>query len=57
VSGAASAQQDEELAIAGANTLSNPEVGRAAVSYFEKEKVTAAFAKGAVLFYYVVKAR
>lgn len=50
VSGAASAQQDEELAIAGANTLSNPEAGKPAVSYFEKEKVTAAFAKGAVLF-------
>lgn len=50
VSGAASAQQDEELAIAGANVLSNPEVGKAAVSYFEKEKVSAAFARGAVLF-------
>jgi uncharacterized protein GlcG (DUF336 family) len=50
VSGAASAQQDEELAIAGANTLSNPEAGKPGVSYFEKEKVTAAFAKGAVLF-------
>ncbi|MGH9844115.1 MAG: heme-binding protein [Blastocatellia bacterium] len=50
VSGAASAQQDEELAIAGANVLSNPEAGKAAVSYFEKEKVAAAFEKGAVLF-------
>ncbi|MGH6628398.1 MAG: heme-binding protein, partial [Burkholderiales bacterium] len=50
VSGAASAQQDEELAIAGANILSNPEAGKAAVSYFEKEKVVAAFEKGAVLF-------
>lgn len=50
VSGAASAQQDEELAIAGANILSNPEAGKAAVSYFEKDKVAAAFAKGAVLF-------
>ncbi len=50
VSGASSAQQDEELAIAGANVLSNPESGKAAVSYFEREKVTAAFAKGAVLF-------
>jgi glc operon protein GlcG len=50
VSGAASAQQDEELAIAGANVLSNPEAGKAAVSYFEKEKVTSAFVKGAVLF-------
>lgn len=50
VSGAASAAQDEELALAGANALTNPEMGRAPVSYFEKEKVTAAFAKGAVLF-------
>lgn len=53
VSGAASAQQDEELAIAGANVFStNPEHGirNGTVSYFEKEKVTEAFAKGAVLF-------
>jgi len=50
VSGAASAQQDQELAVAGANALTNPEAGRASVSYFEKEKVNAAFAKGAVLF-------
>jgi uncharacterized protein GlcG (DUF336 family) len=50
VSGAASAQQDEALAMAGASTLSNPEVGKAQVSYFEQEKVNAAFAKGAVLF-------
>jgi glc operon protein GlcG len=53
VSGAASAQQDEELAIAGANVfLTNPEHGimNGTVSYFEKEKVTEAFAKGAVLF-------
>jgi uncharacterized protein GlcG (DUF336 family)/mannose-6-phosphate isomerase-like protein (cupin superfamily) len=53
VSGAASAQQDEELAIAGANVfLTNPEHGimNGTVSYFEKEKVTDAFAKGAVLF-------
>jgi uncharacterized protein GlcG (DUF336 family)/mannose-6-phosphate isomerase-like protein (cupin superfamily) len=53
VSGAANAQQDEELAIAGANVFSNnPEHGilSGTVSYFEKEKVTDAFAKGAVLF-------
>jgi glc operon protein GlcG len=53
VSGAASAQQDEELAIAGANVFStNPEHGimNGTVSYFEKEKVTEAFAKGVVLF-------
>jgi len=50
VSGAASAQQDEELAIAGANAFNNPEMALAPVTYFEKEKVTAAFAKGSVLF-------
>jgi glc operon protein GlcG len=53
VSGASSAQQDEELAIAGANVFStNPEHGimNGTVSYFEKEKVTEAFAKGAILF-------
>ena len=53
VSGAASAQQDEELAIAGANSLSNgAAAGRephAAVEYFEKSKVDAAFAQGSVL--------
>lgn len=46
VSGAASAQQDTELAVAGAGALST----KAAVTYFEKEKVAAAFEKGAVLF-------
>ena len=50
VSGAASAQQDEELAIAGASALSTPEAGKAPVSYFDKAQVNAAFAKGAVLF-------
>jgi uncharacterized protein GlcG (DUF336 family)/mannose-6-phosphate isomerase-like protein (cupin superfamily) len=50
VSGAASAQQDEELAIAGANALNDNEIGAATVDYFEREMVTAAFAKGAVLF-------
>jgi len=49
VSGAASAQQDEELAIAGANAISG-KMQAEPVSYFEKEQVTAAFAKGAVLF-------
>ncbi len=49
VSGAASAQQDEELAIAGANSLSAAKMA-ASVSYYEKDQVTAAFAKGAVLF-------
>jgi uncharacterized protein GlcG (DUF336 family)/mannose-6-phosphate isomerase-like protein (cupin superfamily) len=53
VSGAASADQDEKLAIAGSNAFSsemtmspNP---AADVSYFEKSKVDAAFGKGAVL--------
>ena len=50
VSGAASAQQDEQLAIAGANAFNNPEMASAPVSYFEKGQVTAAFAQGAVLF-------
>ncbi len=52
VSGAASAQQDEDLAVAGANAFANPENGMVstAVSYFNKQKVDDAFAKGAVLF-------
>lgn len=50
VSGAASAAQDQELAVAGANALTNPEAGKASVSYFERVKVDAAFIKGAVLF-------
>jgi uncharacterized protein GlcG (DUF336 family)/mannose-6-phosphate isomerase-like protein (cupin superfamily) len=53
VSGAASAQQDEELALAGANVFSaNPEHGivNSPVSYFEKARVSEAFARGAVLF-------
>jgi glc operon protein GlcG len=50
VSGAATAQQDEELALAGANALNNPETGRAPVVFFDKDKVNAAFVKGAVLF-------
>lgn len=52
VSGAASAQQDEELAIAGANALgsgSHAMSDPAPVSYFEKSKVDSAFADGAVL--------
>jgi glc operon protein GlcG len=52
VSGAASAQQDEELAIAGANALASPAGGMmgAAVSYYPNDQVAAGFAKGAVLF-------
>jgi hypothetical protein len=47
VSGAASAQQDEELAIAGAKAL---ESGPPPVTYFPGADVKAAFAKGSVLF-------
>ena len=52
VSGAASADQDEQLAIAGSKAfvpsaaMSDPP---APVTYFEKNKVDAAFAKGAIL--------
>lgn len=49
VSGAASAQQDEELAIAGANALSMSNATRP-VAFFDSRQVSAAFAKGAVLF-------
>src|SRR5213594_2744567 len=51
VSGAASAQQDEELAIAGANALKAMPTGAASmpVTYIESKKVAEAFAKGAVL--------
>ncbi len=58
VSGAASAPQDEELAIAGAAAITTPgslmQTGRAsappAVSYWDRSTVAASFAKGAVLF-------
>lgn len=49
VSGAASARQDEELAIAGANALMMKEsgdAGTAPVTYFDHDEVAAAFAKG-----------
>lgn len=56
VSGAVSAQQDEELAIVGAKALGSMEMaqmtnGRSPfpVTYIESEKVAASFAKGAVL--------
>lgn len=55
VSGAASAQQDEELAIAGANIFGAPMPnaralnGHTPVNYFNSQMVTAAFSKGAVL--------
>jgi glc operon protein GlcG len=51
VSGAASADQDEKLAIAGANALA-PGATAAndpPVSYFDKSKVDDAFSKGAIL--------
>jgi uncharacterized protein GlcG (DUF336 family) len=47
VSGAASAQQDEELAMAAAAAVSR---GPAAVTFFDSTKVQSAFDKGAVLF-------
>ena len=50
VSGAASAQQDEELAIAGANAFAAPRAASAPVRYFPESEVQAAFARGAVLF-------
>lgn len=46
VSGAASADQDEQLAIAGSKALELP---MPSVSYFEKSKVDEAFTRGAVL--------
>jgi uncharacterized protein GlcG (DUF336 family)/mannose-6-phosphate isomerase-like protein (cupin superfamily) len=56
VSGAASAQQDEELAIAGAKSLENMDMAGMTnghtplpVTYIESQKVAASFTKGAVL--------
>jgi glc operon protein GlcG len=56
VSGAASAQQDEELAFVGAQSLGSMEAMSMAnghsplpVTYIESQKVSASFAKGAVL--------
>ncbi len=55
VSGAASAQQDEEIAIAGANATGTPMAGAAGtypswgVTYFDKNTVSGGFAKGAPL--------
>jgi len=55
VSGAASAAQDEQLAIAGADAAKNfradpVKVSNLPVSYYSKEQTDAAFEKGAVLF-------
>src|SRR5271165_2798812 len=47
VSGSASAQQDEELALAGAKAF---ESGPPPVTYFSSDDVKAGFAKGSVLF-------
>src|SRR5881394_756815 len=52
VSGAASADQDEQLATAGSKAFTSPTAmvdPPAPVTYFEKSKVDAAFAKGAIL--------
>jgi glc operon protein GlcG len=54
VSGAASAAQDEQIAVAGAEAvrtvLTSATAMKPAVAYFAKDEVAAAFAKGAVLF-------
>ena len=56
VSGASSAQQDEELAIAGANAFGGDakmgaatQSSEAPVLFFDKEQVSASFSKGAIL--------
>ena len=51
MSGAASAQEDDELAMAGLAAVANPisAAADAKVSYFASKDVTAAFGKGAVL--------
>jgi glc operon protein GlcG len=51
VSGAASAQQDEELAIAGANVLADAKVSdnKSPVLFFDATQVSASFSAGAVL--------
>ena len=52
VSGAASAQQDEEVALAGAaaaKDFSRSSMASTPISYFDKDQVKAAFAKGTVL--------
>lgn len=52
VSGASSAQQDEEVALAGAAAAKDfvkRSVASAPITYFDREQVKAAFAKGAIL--------
>lgn len=48
VSGAASAQEDEDVALAGAAAL-NGHAMQSSVNYFKQDEVKASFAKGAVL--------
>lgn len=53
VSGAASAQQDEEIAIAGANAVVSSSAAPSttpAVTYFKNSAVAESFAKGAILY-------
>ena len=56
VSGAASAQQDEELAMAGANVFTadaksaDTQTSKAPVLFFDASQVSTSFSKGAVLF-------
>jgi len=56
VSGAASAQQDEELAIAGANVFTadgkaaGTQVSKAPVLFYDASQVSTSFSRGAVLF-------
>jgi glc operon protein GlcG len=53
VSGAASAQRDEEIALAGARAVdraADAQASRSRVEYFPSERVHAAFANGGVLF-------
>jgi glc operon protein GlcG len=49
VSGAASASQDEQLAIAGANAFTQAKAATGSIQYFPANAVEAAFGKGAVL--------
>jgi glc operon protein GlcG len=50
VSGASSAQEDEELALAGAAALTDEPAHASDVSYFDHDAVAQSFAKGTVLF-------
>jgi len=49
VSGASNADEDEKMALAGAAAFSSPSATYQKVDYFERDKVAAAFLKGAVL--------